>query len=86
MNPMNPMNYSTVPHMEDQSGRRRLSQGIRDSDGFRQTRNKIKNRVNKAERVKRNIKKWRKVANAVLFTVYLKKFCADLRTHRQLVF
>ena len=83
-----PMNYSTVPnsHPDNQSGRRRFSSSIRDSNGFGQTKNKYQSRFTRAERVKKNMKRWRKVANSVLFTIYLKRYCGYMRSHRQLVF
>ena len=32
------------------------------------------------------MRKWKKVAHAVLFTIYFKKYCHQMRVHRQLVF
>jgi len=36
--------------------------------------NKILEKQAKKTRIERNTKKWRKVANAVLFTIYLKRY------------
>lgn len=56
------------------------------NDSFYLRNNKIRNRQYKADRLKKNMKRWRKVANAVLFTVLLRRFCDLMRTNRLLNF
>lgn len=52
------------------------------SDSFYLRNNKIRHRENKAERLKKNMRRWRKAVHAVLFTIYLRRFCDLMRSNR----
>jgi hypothetical protein len=49
-------------------------------------RTKMKDKEFKAGRARRNMSKWRKIGNAILFIAYLKQFCTLFQTGRKIMF
>ena len=86
--PVQPIYYPFPPNMMSRQDmgqtryekrNRRMRTSIRDEDSFLAKKYK-------KERLKQNMRKWKKVAHAILFTIKFRKHCHQLRTHRQLVF
>lgn len=49
-------------------------------------RNRFKDREFRAKRTKVNMRKWRKAGNAVLFVLYLRRFCREFQAARKTMF
>lgn len=71
--------------LRDEETRTHFRSTIR-NDSFYLRSNKIRNRESRGERIKRNMRRWKKVANAVLFVSLLKRFCNLMKTNRLLNF
>ena len=55
-------------------------------DTSRDIHKRFKDREFRAKRTKINMRKWRKAGNAVLFVLYLRRFCREFQAARKTMF
>lgn len=81
-----PLPYPVQPASSPDSNRSKMTKYDSSYDTSTFIRKRFKDKEFRSKRIRINMRKWRKVGNAVLFVLYLKRFCREFQAARKIMF